>query len=663
MRPCCLLLLISSLLLINLSPTYAQLYDVCSNTTSFAPNSLFETNLNILLPSLSSNAINTGFYNTSVGEYPDQVYGLILCRGDITPEVCRNCLETIIDDVKQLCPDRKGATVWFLMCFLRYSDHRFFSSTEELGTVHIQTTTNMTDPDRFLPFVKDFMGNLSFQAAFDPSNSMFAVKKEQFTAFITVYGLMQCTRDLSRNDCYECLQVAMKHYESCCYFNRAKILRFSCFIIIELYPFYQDSSATLSPPLPSITSEGMYGDGSKQTKVVVASVLASLLLPVFVSCLCYIWRRKERTKKRQHTLLLDLKARSSTNLSCKIMQTGKQVNSQELPLIDLATLQVATSNFSLENKLGEGGFGPVYKGVLPNGKKIAVKRLSRSSAQGSEEFKNEVTLIAKLQHKNLVRLLGCCIEREEKMLIYEFMPNSSLNAFLFDRQRNAQLDWSRRLGIINGVARGLLYLHEDSRLKIVHRDIKASNVLLDEEMNPRISDFGMARIFAVYQDQDKTSRVVGTYGYMAPEYAMAGLFSVKSDVFSFGVLLLEIISGKRNNGLQLPELSQSLLTYAWRLWSEGKGLNFLDPSIIDSCPTSQGLRCIHIGLLCVQEVAADRPTMSNVVVMLGSESIALPQPKKPAFLVEHLVINSDQSSSSANVGSVNDVTISNVAPR
>nr|DAD20609.1 TPA_asm: hypothetical protein HUJ06_022072 [Nelumbo nucifera] len=172
-------------------------------------------------------------------------------------------------------------------------------------------------------------------------------------------------------------------------------------------------------------------------------------------------------------------------------------------------------------------------------------------------------------------------------------------------------------------------------------------------MNPKISDFGMARIFAGNQNQDKTSRV----------YAMAGLFSVKSDVFSFGVLLLEIISGKRNNGLQLPELSQSLLAYAWRLWSEGKGLDLLNPSIIDSCPTSQGLRCIHIGLLCVQEAAAERPTMSNVVVLLSSEFIALPQPKQPAFLVERLVINSDQSSSGNNVGSVNDITISNVVPR
>nr|DAD20612.1 TPA_asm: hypothetical protein HUJ06_022075 [Nelumbo nucifera] len=371
----------------------------------------------------------------------------------------------------------------------------------------------------------------------------------------------------------------------------------------------------------------------------------------------------ERKEKGQPTLLNYLEARNSTNFSGNNIQTGKQVNSQEMPLIDLATLQVATSNFSSENKPGEGGFGPVYKGELPNGKKIAVKRLSTSSVQGSEEFKNEVTLIARLQHKNLVRLLGCCIERKEKMLIYEFMPNSSLDVFLFDRQRHDQLDWSRRLSIINGIARGLLYLHEDSRLKIIHRDLKASNVLLDEEMNPRISDFGMARILAGNENQAKTRRVVGTYGYMAPEYAMAGLFSVKSDVFSFGVLLLEIISGKRNNGLRLSELSLSLLTHAWRLWSEGKGLDFLDPSIIDSCPTSQGLRCIHIGLLCVQEAAADRPTMSNVVVMLGSESIALPQPKRPAFSVERFIMNSEQSSSNAEDGSINDVTISNVAPR
>ncbi|XP_075667339.1 G-type lectin S-receptor-like serine/threonine-protein kinase At1g11330 isoform X2 [Castanea sativa] len=235
---------------------------------------------------------------------------------------------------------------------------------------------------------------------------------------------------------------------------------------------------------------------------------------------------------------------------------------QELPLFNFEMLVRATNDFHLSSKLGQGGFGPVYKGKLSDGQEIAVKRLSRTSAQGLEEFMNEVVVISKLQHRNLVRLLGCCVEGEERMLLYEYMPNKSLDAFLFDPHKERLLDWKKRFNIIEGIGRGLLYLHRDSRLRIIHRDLKASNILLDKELNPKISDFGMARIFGSDEDQANTNRVVGTYGYMSPEYAMEGRFSEKSDVFSFGVLLLEIVSGRRNTSFYNDEQSQSLLGLA-----------------------------------------------------------------------------------------------------
>ncbi|GLU09092.1 hypothetical protein SLE2022_259680 [Rubroshorea leprosula] len=203
----------------------------------------------------------------------------------------------------------------------------------------------------------------------------------------------------------------------------------------------------------------------------------------------------------------------------------RQNEDMELLLFDLAVISKATNDFYSHNKLGEGGFGPVYKGTMPDGKEIAVKRLSKSSRQGLVELKNEVALIAKLQHRNLVKLLGCCIQGEEKMLIYEYMPNKSLDFFIFDDTRRKLLDWSRRFHIICGIAKGLVYLHEDSQLRIMHRDLKASNVLLDSEMNPKISDFGMARTLGE-QSEGSTKIVVGTYGYMAPEYAIYGQFSV-----------------------------------------------------------------------------------------------------------------------------------------
>ncbi|KAE9615840.1 putative protein kinase RLK-Pelle-DLSV family [Lupinus albus] len=442
-------------------------------------------------------------------------------------------------------------------------------------------------------------------------------------------------------------------------------------------------------------------------------------------------------------------------------QRGDSINA-DLPTIPLIWIKHSTNNFSEECKLGEGGFGPVYKGSLQDGTEVAVKRLLTKSGQGLQEFKNEAIFIAKLQHRNLVRLLGCCIEENEKLLVYEYMPNSSLDLHLFsmffsllttlnlgplllllpeghrfksykhffacddkacalghlllkaappligegcvhlpfpdltrppffyflysssllckqlcrnyhfkilflccflEEEKRKQLDWKLRVSIINGIAKGLLYLHEDSRLRVIHRDMKASNVLLDREMNPKISDFGLARAFEKDQSEENTRRVMGTYGYMAPEYAMEGLYSVKSDVFSFGVLLLEIICGQRNSGFYLSDHGQSLLLYSWRLWCEGKSLELIDPILGETYIDSEVMKCIHIGLLCVQEEAIDRPTMSTVVVMLASDTMVLPNPNHPAFSVGRKIKEEESTSKSSKDASVNEVTISNVVPR
>ncbi|KAM6585094.1 hypothetical protein CsatB_012096 [Cannabis sativa] len=334
----------------------------------------------------------------------------------------------------------------------------------------------------------------------------------------------------------------------------------------------------------------------------------------------------------------------------------------ELPLFDLNTIMSATDNFSTGNKIGEGGFGPVYTAVLPTGQEVAVKRLSKDSGQGVIEFKNEVILIAKLQHRNLVRLLGCCIHREERMLIYEYMPNKSLDLYLFNQTKGTALNWQMRFDIIVGIARGLLYLHRDSRLRIIHRDLKASNILLDNEMNPKISDFGLARIFGGDQNEVTTKRVVGTYGYMSPEYAIDGLFSVKSDVFSFGVMILEILSGKRNRGFQHSDHDLNLLGHAWKLWNEKRPLEVVDVLVKD-VNESEAMRCIQVGLLCVQKRPEDRPLMSAVLFMLDSENPSLPQPKQPGFYVGRVSSEVDSSSSCNQPFTSTELTVTRLQGR
>ncbi|XP_019707363.1 G-type lectin S-receptor-like serine/threonine-protein kinase At4g27290 isoform X1 [Elaeis guineensis] len=396
--------------------------------------------------------------------------------------------------------------------------------------------------------------------------------------------------------------------------------------------------------------------GKKRLPLIMVTVTASFTL--FILCLLVSFLR---IKRRRRGIKRPYEEQSlftvSNDIAIKLGESEDK-GGPEFSLFHFSHIADATNNFSADHKLGEGGFGPVYKGQLPEGHEIAVKRLAAHSGQGLAEFKNEVLLIAKLQHRNLVRLLGCCIQGDqEKILIYEYMPNKSLDFFLFDAARGALLDWGRRLHIIEGIAQGLLYLHKHSRLRIIHRDLKASNILLDADMNPKISDFGLARIFGSNETQANTNRIVGTYGYMSPEYAAEGLFSIKSDVFSFGVLLLEIVSGKRNAGFHQYGNSINLLGFAWELWKEGKWLELIDPSLADESPRHEISRCIHVALMCVQENAADRPTMSDVVAMLTRESSAFPDPKQPGFFTVRIATEGDSRSNMDGNCSLNNLTI------
>ncbi|KAK4597885.1 hypothetical protein RGQ29_015416 [Quercus rubra] len=409
----------------------------------------------------------------------------------------------------------------------------------------------------------------------------------------------------------------------------------------------------------------------KKRMLAVLGVSVAVMFLLVVSIMyCFVMKKKKGKEMRHNTYSYsaDSTLPYFEDSPSRRDLHGTRRNSN-LPLFDIRTI---IDNFSIANKLGQGGFGLVYKKfhheclwvlieyefimcdwaspndspsrvsfnncLLQNGMVIAIKRLSKCSRQGVEQFRTKVALIAKLQHRNLVRILDC-----------------------YETKRSC-LDWGKRFEIICGIGRGILYLHQDSRLRIIYRDLKASNVLLDNALNPKISDFGMAKIVGRVQIEANTNCVESPnyrpFGYMSPEYAMQGLFSIKSDVYRFRVLLLEIITGKKNSTYHHDGPSSNLIGHVWDLWREDNSMKMVDPLLDEAYPANEISRCIQIRLLCVQEHAIDRPTMSTVVFMLGNET-HLPSPKQPAFILKSTYNSTDRSTSSAS----NEITLSTIDGR
>ncbi|GMP75165.1 hypothetical protein CsSME_00032350 [Camellia sinensis var. sinensis] len=592
-------------------------------------SSVFQNNLYHLLTNLSSQTPLTNFYNSTFGRDENTVYALSFCPAYIAAQNCQACVQDASHSITQHCPNQKKAIIYYVECVARYANYSFFSKEEYDPGLYWNSSISFYNPDRLDQVLANTMDGLITKAAFGSSTTKtktkFATGEAKITGAQQLYCFMQCTPDITENACRDCLVYALDRLQ---YYTHGKEWGLdyipNCQARYQLVAFYE----VVPPPSlpPSATTEN--------TTINTTGPPAPL-------------------------------QPSSDDNSMPFVESLQ---------FDFGTIRDATDNFSHANKLGEGGFGPVYKGVLLNGQEIAVKKLSGNSRQGQEEFKNEVLLLTKLRHKNLVSLLGFCLEEKELLLIYEFMPNKSLDHFIFDHVKRAHLDWKKCFNIIQGFARGLLYLHEDSQHRIIHRDLKASNILLDAEMNPKISNFGTGRLIALDQSHYTTSRIMGTIGYMPPEYFQRGQFSIKSDVFSFGVILLEILSGQKIFCFRDMENGEDLLSYAWKCWRRNTILHIVDSTLITG-PKSEIMRCIHIGLLCVQENAADRPTMAIVVSMLISTSFSLSLPSHPAFFLPerqgqgnlshefNSMTELDQSETKSTQVSTNDVTITELVAR
>ncbi|ESQ38355.1 hypothetical protein EUTSA_v10028545mg [Eutrema salsugineum] len=537
---------------------------------TFKPGGTFDNNRQLILSSLASEVTaRDGFFNASIGTDPDQVYAMGICIPGAKQEICSDCIKDASDQLVQSCPNQTAAFYWSGGGETQSFDGLF----ERLSVGMVNKASSSSGNDVSV------------------SNSRFyVVDVARLSSSEMVYALVQCTPDVSSSNCKTCLQQSVDDYKDGCRGKKGSfVYRPNCIFRLDI----------------------MIGIGAI-IGIVTATVIIIALLALGAASL--------------GDFFPDMP--SSLRWSCSLAASADDITTAEYLHIDIKEIEAAKSNFLASNKIGQGGFGEVYKGTFANGTEVAVKRLSRTSDQGEVEFENEVLLVAKLQHRTLVRLLGFSLKGEENILVYEFVPNKSLDYLLFGNKqytKKGQLDWTRRYNIIGGITRGLLYLHQDSRLTIIHRDIKASNILLDADMNPKIADFGMARNFRDHQTEANTGRVVGTFGYMSPEYVTHGQFSTKSDVCSYGVLILEIVIGKRNSSFYQRNSSVcNLVTYP-----------------------------LDVGLLCVQETPADRPAMSTVFQMLTNSSITLPVPRPPP----------GQSSSNSVPCSVDNATITMVTPR
>ncbi|XP_062208466.1 cysteine-rich receptor-like protein kinase 10 [Phragmites australis] len=607
----------------RVNPLY---YDCCAQTRQYKVGDSYYGNLTSLADSLlkSVSAPGTYFASNNVGS----VYGFVLCRGDYTGAACADSLNQTIKDAitnRFICPFYKDVTIYYDQLMFSFSGDEFLYNDHSNRPAWVASNMNYVNGTggagaRYGECVQDLI-NQTAQLAWN--SKLYATGESWFgeEGVSIVYGLVQCRPD-PKNDqkdlCRKCLADLVSRIpgkfttSSGDHRVGGRILGVWCNLRFEKELFFEETKETLKLNMPK-----RHLTKSEKALIVVATFLSFVIL---IFLLRWIIERKRESNIQ------------------KELEEWTRLLTVEIGSIfshfTLSEIRNATDNFSEAKKLGEGAFGPVYRGQLTCGV-AAIKRLGAYSWQGFEEFRNEIRLIAKLQHLNLVKLIGCCMQHDEKILVYEYMPNRSLDDVFKDVAKWASLTWPIRQNIIDGIAQGLLYIQNYAQPEtcIVHRDLKPSNILLDGQMNAKISDFGIARMSSSSTTESQAIIPMGTPGYMAPECFSANSISVKSDVFSFGVLVLEIISGRKvATSFRRYKRSENLIAYAWRLWEDKNCKQLIDNSLSveEHNQEAEIIRCIQIALLCVQANPEDRPDMKDVVRMLNKDT-QLDNPKQPSY--------------------------------
>ncbi|KAK9272646.1 hypothetical protein L1049_003022 [Liquidambar formosana] len=559
-----------------------------------------------ILVSMTDEMPRNKFAFKEAGEAPDRMFLLAECMDDLSGEECDICF-TQINTLLSGCFPSTGGRIYLDGCFIRAENYNFFRETISTDDDMKRCGNTIDSRHQFGDTAMEVISKLIQQA---PGNRGYAEYHNK-SDDVSVYGMATCWKTLDHDLCAVCLNNASKSAISCLPSTEGRVLNSGCFLRYSDYEFAND-------PKKHKDKDDIY----RYVSYVLASVaICTLAIAIgfFVGILAYT-----RHNHPNNSLGMN-------------MESSVYMRSMQFLQFKYLTLQKATEQFNEAHKLGQGGFGEVFKGTLPDGREIAIKRLYISGKCGSEEVLNELDIISRAQHRNLVRFLGCCFTNIDSFLVYEYLPHRSLDYILFDPEKKKELDWKKRLAIIIGTAEGLEYLHKDCQVRIVHRDIKASNILLDIRYKPKIADFGLARFYSCNKTPVSTA-IAGTLGYMAPEYLAQGRLTEKVDVYSYGVLVLEIVSGEQNNKFSSKESLDTLVTAAWKHFQSNTVSEIIDESM-DIADLEEIKRVVQVGLLCTQEFPCGRPSMTMIVQMLRQKDVELPTPNKPPFTDESMEVS------------------------
>ncbi|GLJ51917.1 hypothetical protein SUGI_1103050 [Cryptomeria japonica] len=619
---------------IRADPETRLLYNSCGSNP---PNNatLFKQILNTALESVVKEVAPSGFATkdeqAASDTTTDSVYVLVQCRNDKSPADCVDCIKVAGEQARN-CSGVSGKA-YYDGCYLRYESTDFYDTYTDATHRPVCGTLDAADSTSFSATGRSLITDLC--TATPRIKDYFAAQTRQGPFNTTVYGLAFCLRSIQEASCKDCLSIARDNINKCFPLSDGRAVDAGCYLRYDSKPFFP-SNATID-----LTHFLHTGKKKASSKVwIISGVVGGVFLLGLLTFLHVFRKQIMRPEQTQGDIEGATELRGPEDFDFKI-------------------LKKATNHFDQANKLGQGGFGEVFKATLQNGKVVAVKKLTLGhSPRAISEFESEVKLISNVHHRNLVRLLGCCRQGHERLLIYAYMPNGSLDRILFGKNKRL-LSWKERFNIILGTARGLAYLHEEFHVCIIHRDIKSSNILLDDNFEAKIADFGLARLLP----NDRThvsTRFAGTLGYTAPEYAGQGKLTEKADTYSFGVVVLEILSGRKSIDLKQPPHMQYLLQWVWSLYEDNKVLEIVESEKeMEGYNEEEVLRVINLALQCIQASVTHRPSMSEVVTrLLSTDEIDFQKPLQPTLPVNMGYKSRQESSTSSQSNATFTETLS-----